>query len=364
MIFRRKHRWNRRERIFLLEQLEMYVSAGLAVGDCLRIMDNEGVNGKVRSAKGKTRSAKSTSLEHVRKGVESGGLLSRALSENVGLSKSLSGIIEHGERVGGLAPALKSAHGLLVREDELIKKFLSAMMYPIVIGMLAVVLTIGLMRGVVPQIVPMLTSMRVELPFLTRVTIWFSGALVSYGVYGFILLVMCAASFVFCYGKSTALKRFVQKVVFIIPFVGKIVYLYSLSIFLRSFGTLVSSGIPIVLAYSEVVETISFSPLGGDVGRGLLEISNGSSLQNIFIHKNIPAHVPSLVAAGESSGSLGESLIRAASIIDTDLENMLKRLTSLIEPLMMVGVGGVVGAIALSIMMPIYDMSKILQHVH
>jgi len=77
--------------------------------------------------------------------------------------------------------------------------------------------------------------------------------------------------------------------------------------------------------------------------------------------KRLPKFVSSLVRAGEATGSLGISLTRCASIIDRDIEHSLKRLTSLVEPVMMAGMGGAVGAIALSIIMPIYDISKVLQ---
>ncbi|MEI6396915.1 MAG: type II secretion system F family protein [Candidatus Taylorbacteria bacterium] len=350
-------RWCRRDRILLLEQLAMFVSAGLTVSQGLEI-----IGGAKNKARGSRR--KHADLRNIQKEVESGNLLSRALSIHIGLAKSLASIIEHGERVGGLAGALTSAHGLLVREDELMKRCLSAMIYPMVIGALAVVLTIGLMRGVVPQIIPMLTGMHVELPFLTRITIWMSGAIVSFGLYALVGILLVSVLAVFSYHNFFTFRKCLHRMIFFAPLIGGLVYSYSLSIFLRSFGTLISSGIPIVESYTEVVESASFEPFRVDIMHGAEHIRGGLSLKEIFIHKNIPAYVSALVSAGESSGSLGESLIRAASIIDTDLENTLQRLTSLIEPLMMIVVGGVVGAIALSIMMPIYDMSKVLQRIH
>ena len=359
----RVYSWSRRDLIFLLEQLEMYVSAGLSVGQGLEIIKKgivEGGHGPRSGSSGKKRA----SIEKVRSRVESGGLLSQALFDNVGLSKSLVGIVEHGERVGGLSSALKSAHDLLAKEDELIKKCLSAMTYPVVIAVLALVLTVGLMRGVVPQIVPMLTSMHVELPILTKMTIWLSGVLVSWGLLIIVAVFVVVTVTVYVYKKFPVLKKFFHSLVFRLPLIGNLIYLYSLSIFLRSLGTLINSGIPVAEAYSEVIGTTTFEPLSSAIFHGVVDVRNGLPLQDIFLHKEIPAYVAPLISAGESSGSLGESLIRAASIIDVDIEDTLKRTTSLIEPLMMVVVGGIVGAIALSIMMPIYDMSKVLQHIH
>ena len=364
--------WNRRQKIFLLEQLEMFVSAGLTASQCLEIIEgarekrkDKSGKEKVKREKGKVeRGKRMHDISMIREEIESGGLLSKALFTHTGLSRTVSSIIGHGESVGELAVSLKSARDLLVQEDELVKKCLSAMLYPCIIGILAIILTIGLMRGVVPQIVPMLLSMHVELPFLTKATIWISGAIVRFGVYFVLVATFGCGTFFWVHKRFVRVRIFCQRVLYIIPLVGNIIYTYSLSLFLRSLGILCVSGVPISLAYKEVLESVSFEPLRDQVQIGDDMIRSGQPLAKTFEHRRIPGYVSSLVSAGESSGSLGDSLIRASSILDADIDNSLKKVTSLIEPLMMVGVGAIVGSIALSIMMPIYDMSKILQKVH
>ena len=124
-----------------------------------------------------------------------------------------------------------------------------------------------------------------------------------------------------------------------------------------------SSGASITDSYNRVSSRVFLVPLRTYLMERSSGISHGISLASVFSTINhIPAYVCPLVSAGEASGTLGSSLLRAADIIDRDIENSLKRLTSLIEPIMMVGIGGVVGAIALSIMMPIYDVTRVLQH--
>ncbi|NCW28743.1 MAG: hypothetical protein EBV83_10740, partial [Verrucomicrobia bacterium] len=90
-------------------------------------------------------------------------------------------------------------------------------------------------------------------------------------------------------------------------------------------------------------------------------ISNGIPLGDIIAKKKMPQFVAPLIHAGEASGTLGNSLLRASLILDRDIENILRKITALIEPIMMAGMGCIVGSIALSIMMPIYDISKVLQ---
>ncbi len=345
------HRWNRRQKILLLEQLEMFVSAGLSVARGLEIV-RDGRSDSVL-----------ISLDKAVRDVSSGIALSQVLSRHICLSRSLASIIEYGERTGDLAASLRSAKDLLMKEDELVKRCASAMTYPIVIGILAVVLTVGLIRIVVPSIVPMLVSMHIALPILTKVTIWLSQTIVSSGLYIFSFLLVIILVSVFIYRRYAKVKKYSHKLIFHVPLVGNMIYSYSLSIFIRSLGTLVASGIPIVEAYSEAVHSVFFEPFLDDVGYGTEHIKSGLPPQDIFVNKNMPTFISPLISAGESSGSLGKSLLRVADIIDSDLDHLLKRITSLIEPIMMVVVGGVVGSIALSIMMPIYDMSKVLQHV-
>jgi len=132
---------------------------------------------------------------------------------------------------------------------------------------------------------------------------------------------------------------------------------------IRSLGSLVKGGLHITESYGQVCEKNPLLPIRKYFIEQKKRLSQGITITDIFSHvKHLPSHVVPLVRAGESSGTLGDSLIRSADIVDRDMEYSLKKLTALIEPLMMIGMGIVVGSIALSIMVPIYDVSKNLQH--
>lgn len=345
-------KWRRRDVILLLERLGLYTSSGLTIDKVLLII-GQGLSKKYR-----------LSIDKVRSSVVSGSSISKSLETHIGLSKTISSLIGHGESSGGLVRALVMAQRLLEKEDELLKKCMSALAYPIVIGIFASLLTIGLVRGVMPQIIPMLKSLHVQLPLLTRMVMSVSENLISYGLY-----VLCGAVFVvilsgILYRKMKPFQTVCQYTLIHIPIVGRLVYLYSLSIFLQSSGSLVESGLQIEQAYSNTVHTITLIPLSRLLQAEIPNIRKGIPLGKLLTNRSklIPPHVPSLALAGQASGTLGSSMIRAASIIDRDMEHSLKRLTSLIEPVMMAGMGCVVGGIALSIMMPIYDISRALQH--
>ncbi len=344
--------WRDKDRILLLERLELYMSAGLQLDKALHIV-GQGSTKKQR-----------VSMERVRDDVMSGTLVSKSFAKHIGLSKTLSSLIEHGESSGELVRAFTISRTMLEKQGEALKKCISALVYPGVIAIFASLLTIGLVRGVMPQITPMLKSLNVGLPLLTRIVIVVSENMVAYGLYGLGGIFCGVILFIVFYKKVKRFTYMSQYLFTRLPLIGHLLFSYSLSLFLQSLGSLVESGVSVARSYTNTVHTLSLLPLQQSLLKKVPEIEKGIPCGAVLrgISKKIPAYVPSLLLAGEASGTLGTSLLRAASIIDRDMDHSLRRLTSLIEPVMMVGMGCTVGSIALSIMMPIYDISKVLQH--
>ena len=342
-------KWRRSDIIIFFESIESYLASGLPLNACLSVLEQS-------SSKYK----KQAYLD-MRLGIEAGGLFSDGLIRNTKLGLSSASIIRHGESSGSLPESIKLARSLIEHQDELVKDCLSALTYPVVIGFVAVALTIGLVRGVMPQVIPMLSSLHVQLPLLTRIMISTSGIAATYGLY--IVCSVVVAFFAVCvsYKKINRVRRVCHSILMHIPLVGSIVHDYVVSVFLHSFGALLDSGVSVGRSYTSTVETISIIPLRAYLISYSKKIDEGFTLSSVFTGSRFPSYIRALVSAGESSGSLGTSCIRAAYILDRNIKYSLKRLTSLIEPLMMVGMGLVVGAIALSIMMPIYDISRVLQ---
>lgn len=342
-------KWSRREIIIFLERLEMYVSAGLVLDKALSVVGNS-----------MTKNRKSA-VELVRHSVEQGGSVSVAFNKYIKIPVIITALIRHGELSGQFSKSLLISRNLIEREDELIKKSLSAMTYPLVIAIFAGLLTIGLLRGVMPQIIPMLKSLNVKLPLITHLVIAVSEGVVSYGIYILISTVLVFSMISWIYRRFFKFKKIIQIILMKVPIFGKLVFNYHFSIFLRSLGSLVETEFSISTSYAKVIETISFLPLKTIFDSQISNIDGGISFGKILKHKYIPEYISSLIVAGEDSGFLAISLIRSADILDRDIEHDLKKITSLIEPVMMIAMGCIVGAIALSIMMPIYDISKTLQ---
>jgi type II secretory pathway component PulF len=349
--FKINRKWKKREVIIFLEQLSLYMSAGLQIDRALVVIQNSSPKHL------------QIALHKIRTSIESGMSFSKSFSQLVSNSSAVTSLIHQGELVGDLGKALYSAKVLLERGEELSKKCWSAMIYPLVIGFFACLLTLGLVRGVMPQIIPMLLSLHVKLPLLTRVVIWCSSNIIDYGLWIAIACTIVVASFVYSYKKLLPIREVVQRGILGLPVIGGAFRSYCSSVFLRSCGTMIESGMSVSDAYKGTTEGVFLIPLKKRYDIYSDSLYRGQTLSRILSASEMkfPSFVPALVSVGEASGTLSVSLINSANIIDKDIEYMLKKLTALIEPVMMAGMGSVVGSIALSIIMPIYDISKVLQ---
>ncbi len=349
MTYMRIRPWNNARRMIVLEQLGSYISAGITLDRALEIV----ARSSVRHLR--------VDIDSIRTEVIAGTRLSSALRVHMDLSGSLVGLIEHGEVSGSLATALESARVSMERTSDMTKKCVSALIYPAVIACFSVLLILGLIRGVMPHITPMLISLHVPLPLLTRTMMSLTDIVLAYGIWiGCASLIIGIMMFV-TYRRVELIRYIYQRVLLYVPIVSGGLLRYSYSMYLRSLGSLIDAGMNVPEAYDRTAMTVSLLPLGRTLRRCSALVHTGLSLSVVFERIRMPTYISSLVAAGESSGTLGRSLIRCADLIDRELDHLIKRLTSLIEPLMMVAMGGAVGSIALSIMMPIYDISKTLQ---
>lgn len=342
-------KWKNKDLSTFLDRLTMYLGAGISLEKAIH-----------SSSQGFSK-AEIMSLECARIQVLEGYSLSKSLSLNIKTPKIVTGLLEQGELTGNLSNSILQAKNLLDEQEELKASLLTALLYPIVIASFALVITLGLMVGIMPQITPMLKSLNIDLPLLTKIVIWVSESIVSYGLIFAVGSVLVFSILSFVYKKYSKLAFIVHKILMRIPLIGKLVIYDSVAIFLGAFGRLLESGMSIGEAYERSCELVLIIPLKLHLQSSSFLISRGKSVSRSIDPKSIPVFVLPLIDAGEASGRLDSSLVRSSEIIQKEMSRKLKRLTALLEPTMMVAMGVVIGAIVLSIMMPIYDISKTLQ---
>ena len=337
--------------MLFLEQTGLYLSSGLAIDKALElIVDTIPKRRKI-------------AVQRFKVDIESGGSFSKLFGMYVSNSTAVCGIVRQGELTGELAGACEAVKEMLERAEELSRKTLSAMIYPAVILVVSILMTLGLIRGVMPQIVPLLTGLNADLPLLTSIVMAISDLLEKYGILLAIGTLIMIVSLRIAYKKIITFRFYCHVLILRLPLIGSLVRLYWVSVFLRSCGNLLSTGVPLITSYSAAASAIGFLPLCEKISKNEQHLHGGISLSEVLSRSNkiFPPYVMALATAGEMSGNLGNSLVRAAEILDRDMGHSLKKLNSMVEPLLMICVGCIVGAVALSIMLPIYDISKVLQ---
>lgn len=342
-------RWSRKDKLTLVESLGMYVGVGLSLDACFGIL----ATGLPKRYRGVCLSMSQEIL--------TGRSLSSILADYVRLPTSVISLIACGESTGSLAKTFEITHTLLDKQGELIKKCVSALVYPLVIGTVALGIMIGLVSGVMPQITPLLISLHTKLPLLTVWMIWISHTIVTYGLYyivgiiGFIIVMSLA------WRKLSWFRYGIEVIILKIPLIGSLSRLYSFSVFFVAYGSLCATGMQTDDAYSKAITSIPFTHLRKIFERRAVVLTHGGKINSIC-DESMPSYVQAILSAGEASGHLADSFLRVSRLIERDIDHKIKYLTSLIEPVMMVGMGAMVGSIALSIMLPIYGISKTLQH--
>ena len=147
-----------------------------------------------------------------------------------------------------------------------------------------------------------------------------------------------------------------------IPIFGPFISKYQLYILFRSYSSLIQSGLIYDLAYKKVVSQCTVLPIKVYLQNNINNIDNGRQISQVFSYRYFPSYISPLINAGEISGTLAFAMFRLSEIIEKELDDFIKRFTVFVEPVMMIFVGLIVGGVAISIIVPIYNISNSFQH--
>ena len=270
-------------------------------------------------------------------------------------------MVRSGEASGALDVVLLRLAEFMEGQHRLRAKIGAAMVYPAVLLMISLVVLMYLLTAVVPKVVGMFESMKQTLPLPTRILIAISSFL-SWTWWMIIIGIVLAALFIVKWRKTDqgALKfdRFRLR----FPVYGTIYKKVSVARFARTLGTLLSSGVPIIESLRIVKTVVQNRIMEIAIENSITEIMDGSSLAAPLKKSGVfPPILVHMVSVGEKSGSLEEMLMKAAESYEGDVETTVAGLTSVIEPLMIVIMGTLVGFVVLSILLPMLEMSTIVR---
>lgn len=293
-------------------------------------------------------------LANVADSVSQGNNLSEAMQAHPKVfDKLFVNMIRAGEAGGVLDKVLDRLAKFREKAERIQKKVKSALVYPGVVMTVAIIIVYILMVKVVPSFQKLLDGQKTEMPPLTKLVIgisqlltvsWWATPILVFGVY-FLLKQWLSTE------KG---KELFDRMIFRLPKVGTFVQIVSVSRFARTFGTLMASGVPILQSISITRDTLDNVVIAKSLERVHDRVRDGEPLSVPLEQSGVfPQMVTSMIQVGEETGQLPEMLNRVADIYDEEVDNAVTALTSIIEPVLIVFLAVVVGAIVLAMFLPL-----------
>ncbi len=302
--------------------------------------------------------ALSAVCNHVRGGMRLADALGERPRDFPAIYRALIGA---GEDSGELARVMERLADYLEGRDNLRSKMLTAFIYPGVVAFVSVCIVIFLLGYVVPQVVSAFSQARQELPLLTRVMLGASGYVREWGWLTALVLGAAFALWRWSLRDDAARLRW-HGFLLRVPMVGKYVLGVNTARFASTLAILMDAGVPLLRSLDAARETMGNDRLKQCAADTAARVREGAPLASALrVQKVFPSNLIHLVASGEKTGALAPMLERAAANLSRDLERRATRLTALLEPLMILGMGAVVMLIVLAVMLPIMEINQMVK---
>jgi type IV pilus assembly protein PilC len=335
--------------VVFTRQLATMIDAGLAMVQSLQALAEQTTNKVMRDV-----------IKDVCTRVEGGDSFSEALQKHPkAFSRLYVCMVAAGEKGGLLAEILARLAVYLENAARLRKKVKSAMMYPTVVSIVAILITIFLLIKVVPVFGEIFKSFGAALPAPTQFLID-----LSHFVQKFILLILIGGGggvyAWFYFIKTPTGRAFYDTYRIKLPIFGSIAHKICLARFTRTLASLVRSGVPILEVLQIVSQTVGNVVMEKAIKTAALDIERGESISVALAkHPVFPVMIIRMVTAGEQTGKIDNMLERIADFLDDEIETTLSGLTALIEPILIVFLGVVVGGMVICMFLPIFKMPEI-----
>ncbi|AAQ61474.1 type II secretion system inner membrane protein GspF [Chromobacterium violaceum] len=338
----------RAELVMITEQLSTLLNAGLTLEKALTAVTEQSENARSR-----------TVLAALRSDILEGKGFAQALSSAPGVFSPLyRSLVQAGEQSGHLDMVMSRLAEYLDKRQNTQQKVTLALAYPAVVTLVAILVVAGLMSYVVPQVVSVFAQTKQSLPFLTRALVACSDFLRQWGVA--LLIGIAAAAFLIVRAlRAPALKRRFHARVLKLPVFGRLFRALNTARMASTLSILVGSGVPLLTALETARGLMTMLPMQDAVADAMAKVREGVSLSRALnASRQFPPVLIHLISSGEASGTLSHMLDRAAQQQEQEVERKLATFTTLMEPLLILVMGGMVLLIVLAIMMPIIDMNQ------
>ncbi|MBD3251372.1 hypothetical protein GF380_02870 [Candidatus Uhrbacteria bacterium] len=338
-----------REKIAFAKHLSVMLNAGIPLREALEVMEGQVSSNSMRAM-----------LTVMIRDLSDGFTLSSALAKFPRAFKPFDvNIVRVGESSGTLANALQYLSLQLLKAHELRGKIRAALFYPVIIFIGAIGIASYLSLYILPRLIPLFKSLDVNLPITTRLMLTMSEFMTQYwfwvlgGLIGLILLL-------YILYRIRPIRYFVHRTILRIPIMGRLSQAIQISFFTRILGTLLQSGVQIVDAIkvtSNSSQQLVYKKVLSEIAEN---VERGEAITDELVkHPELfPRITIGMIKVGDRTGSLADSLMNAAEFAEQEVDDLTKNLATLIEPITLLGMGVLVGFIALSIITPIYQLTE------
>jgi type IV pilus assembly protein PilC len=332
-------------------QFATMISSGLSLLRSLSILSEQTENKKLRET-----------LREVRNDVEAGNALSSSMAKHVTVFPPLFVHMTRAGEIGGFLDAVMlQIASNYEAEVKLRGKVKSAMTYPVVVFIMAMLAVVGMLLFIVPVFAGMFKTLGGTLPAPTRILVALS-TILKYGA-PFIFVGLIVAFFVWNKIKrKESVRNVVDPMKLKIPVFGSLFQKIAIARFTRNLGTMMQSGVPILQSLSIVAETTGNMVVTHAVNDIQDSVRNGESLTSpLAEHAVFPPMVVQMMAVGEETGALDTMLHKISQFYDEDVEATTEQLTALIEPIMIAVLGGIIGSMIIALYMPIFKIFDLIK---
>lgn len=328
-------------------QFAALVNSGVAIVRSLGVMAEQCSNPKLKKA-----------LLEISADVQQGMNLSEAMRKHPQCFDNLYvSMVQAGEVGGVLDEVMNRLSKLLEDVARLQNQIKSALAYPVAVGILAVLIFIGMTVFLIPIFADIFSQLGVELPALTQLMLVISGILRSWKAVIPVVIFIGGGIAYRQYYKTRVGRETIDRISLKMPLFGDLIRKSSVARFSRTFGSLTRSGVPILTALEIVRDTAGNQVIANAVEASRREIQQGGMISLALQKENVfPIMAIQMISIGEETGELDQMLMKVADFYEDEVEQAVKAMTSIIEPIMIVVLGGMVGTILISMYLPMFKV--------
>lgn len=347
------------DKLLFTKHLSVIIKSGIAIFEALESLTDQT----------RARAFKNV-LSAVFKDVQNGQALAVALKKHPRVfDQFYISMVEVGEEAGTLEESLEFLAKQLAKDYALRQKIKGAMMYPALVFIATAVMGGFISLYILPQLVDFFAAFETELPLPTKILLFFANLMKNYGI-------ILAGSFLafsflgYLIIRSKHIKPVWHKLILKAPLFGNLLAYGQLARFSRNLGTLLKSGVPISRGLKTTSQTLNNLAYKNSLKIAQSEVSKGKPLatslemtksyadRHVFLSTELyPGIVTKMVAVGEKTGKLEETLLYLSEFYEDEIDEFSKNLTTILEPVLLITIGLVVGFVALAIISPIYELT-------